>query len=406
MAKGLEDTTFYVYNRLTSLNEVGGEPERFGVSVEGFHKASAARAQRWPHALLTTSTHDTKRSEDVRARIDVVSELPDAWERFLTVAREANESRKRKVGDRRAPDAAEEVLLYQTLLGAVPEWPLKPREKEAIRDRIEQYMLKAIKEAKVNNSWTHHVPEYDGAIVAFVRALLDAPPDDPFHEEMRSLHRRIAKVARVHALSATVIKIASPGVPDVYQGTELAELSLVDPDNRRPIDWEARRAMLEELDARDDCAALARELAASRDESRAKLFVTTAALRTRRKRAALFMDGAYVPLEGVGPRAKNLIAFARVLDAEVAIVVAPRLVAEILGERRAWEGTFVQLPDVVDDALGGVESMVDVFTGLDRALVRREGARALSVAEIAIDFPVALLVSGTIEGCAGGTSSP
>jgi (1->4)-alpha-D-glucan 1-alpha-D-glucosylmutase len=394
MAKGLEDTTFYVYNRLISLNEVGGEPERFGVTVEGFHKASAARAQRWPHALLTTSTHDTKRSEDVRARIDVVSELPDAWERFLSIAREANESRKVKVGERLAPDAAEEVLLYQTLLGAVPEWPLKPLEKEAIRDRIEQYMLKAVKEAKVNNSWTNHVPEYDRAIVAFIRALLDAPPDDPFHEEMRSLHRKIARVARVHALSATLIKIASPGVPDVYQGTELADLSLVDPDNRRPVDWDARRTMLEELDARGDRAALARELSTSRDDSRAKLFVTATTLRTRREHESLFMDGAYVPLECVGARAKNLIAFARVHEGEVAIVVAPRLVAGILGERRAWEGTFVQLPDVIGDALEGYESMIDAFTDLPRELARREGARALDLARVLHEFPVALLLPG------------
>lgn len=395
MAKGLEDTTFYVYNRLVSLNEVGGEPERFGVTVESFHRQNAARAHRWPHALLATSTHDTKRSEDVRARIDVLSELPDAWDRFLAVAREANEPRKVRLGDALAPDGAEEVLLYQTLLGAAPSWPLDPRGKEAFRHRIEQYMLKAVKEAKVHNSWTNHVPEYDEAILAFVRAVIDAPPDDPFSEEMRSLHRKVTRVGRVHAMAATLLKIASPGVPDLYQGTELTDLSLVDPDNRRPVDFEERRRMLEEVDARQDRAALARELCSARDDAKLKLFVTSTALRTRREHARLFMDGDYVPLDAVGARARNVVAFARKLeDDEVAIVVAPRLVSSLVGERRAWDGTFVQLPDEIGDALESYESMIDSFTGGDRVLLRREGARALSVAELFRDFPLALLVPG------------
>ena len=394
MAKGLEDTSFYVYNRLISLNEVGGEPERFGVTVETFHKQNDARARRWPHAMLATSTHDTKRSEDVRARIDVLSELPDAWERFLTVAHEHNEPRKVRVGERLAPDPAEEVLVYQTLLGALPRWPLDGQEHESVRARVEQYVLKAVKEAKVNNSWTNHDSAYDAALGQFVRALFDAPRDDPFSEELRALHRKVGRIGRIGAIAQTLLKIAAPGVPDVYQGTELTDLSLVDPDNRRPVDYARRAQLLAELDAHPDRLALARGLAAGHDDDRLKLFVTSTALRVRRDHAALFLEGSYVPLGAVGPRAKHVVAFARRHEGALAIVVAPRLVASLYGDKRAWVDTYLTLPDEIADALEGREAIVGAFTGVARSLVRREGAHALDVGELFRDFPVALLIGG------------
>lgn len=392
MAKGLEDTTFYVYNRLVSLNEVGGEPEHFGVPIETFHRQNAARAQRFPASLLTTSTHDTKRSEDVRARIDVLSELPDAWERFLEVAREANRGRRVEVRGRLAPDAAEEVLFYQTLLGAVPVWPLPRGERDAFIARMVAYMQKATKEAKVNNSWTNHEPAYDEAIARFVTSVLEAGPDDPFHEEMRRLHRRIARVGTINALSQQLLKITSPGVPDLYQGTESWDLSLVDPDNRRPVDFEARAKMLDAIAAADR-AALCDELSRRPEDPRSKLFLTHVALETRRADPSLFVEGAYVPLDVVGPRARHVVAFARVLRGRVALVAVPRLVAAITGERSPWAETFVTLPDEVAEAIPEGDGLRDAFSGERRRVIPREGATAHAAEALFARFPLALLVS-------------
>lgn len=389
MAKGLEDTTFYVYNRLVSLNEVGGEPEHFGVSLEVFHRQNAWRAQRFPASMLASSTHDTKRSEDVRARIDVLSELPDAWDRFLDVAREANAHRRVDVGGHPAPDAAEEVLFYQTLLGAAPSWPLPERERDSFRERMTAYMLKATKEAKVNNSWTNHRPEYDEAITRFVAAVLAAPADDPFHEELRRLHRRVARVGRLNSLAQQLLKIACPGVPDIYQGTELTDLSLVDPDNRRPVDYAAHAEKLAALRDPNDRGKLARELARS-DDATLKLYVTHTGLLARRADPELFRDGAYIPLDVVGPRARHIVAFARVQQARVAIAIAPRLCAAIVGERDAFRDTFVTLPDEVAELLTETP-LRDVFTGETRRTIAREGGTALPVAELFADFPVSLL---------------
>ncbi|MBI2388252.1 MAG: malto-oligosyltrehalose synthase [Deltaproteobacteria bacterium] len=404
MAKGLEDTTFYVYNRLVSLNEVGGEPEHFGVPVETFHRQNVARVHRFPGSLLATSTHDTKRSEDVRARIDVLSELPDAWERFLDVAREANAPRKVQVGAMLAPDAHEEVLFYQTLLGAAPSWPLPEGERASFRDRLVAYMLKATKEAKVNNSWTNHRPEYDEAITRFVEAVLAAPPDDPFHEEMRRLHRRVLRVGRLNGLAQQLLKIACPGVPDLYQGTEAWDLSLVDPDNRRPVDYDARRRALDDVRARietdEALASFADDIAARSDDPRLKLFVTHVALRARKQRPELFRVGAYVPLDVVGPRARHVVAFARVhpegaarhrADGDVAIVAAPRLAAPLVGDRSAFADTWLTLPDEVADALPQ-EPLRDAFSGERRRAIPREGGTAFSVDTLFARFPLALLV--------------
>lgn len=400
MAKGLEDTTFYSYNRLVSLNEVGGEPEHFGVPLETFHRNNQTRAQRWPASLLTTSTHDTKRSEDVRARIDVLSELPDAWERFLDVAREANAHRKVKLGERMVPDAAEEVLFYQTLLGAAPTWPVPENERETFRDRVIAYMQKATKEAKVNNSWTNYDPEYDEAIAKFVRAVLAVGPDDPFFEELRRLHRRVVRVGRINSLSQQLLKIACPGVPDIYQGTESWDLSLVDPDNRRAVDYEVRRAMIEEIDRRIATEEGRLELARAvrnDDDSRTKMFVTHVALSMRRKLPELFRDGSYVPLDVVGPRARHVVAFARLYDREggpkeTAVIVAPRLVAATVGDRAAFRDTWITLPEEVESRLGEDDALIDAFTGASRRTIRREGGGALSVADVFADFPLSLLL--------------
>ena len=360
--------------------------------VEVFHRNNTARGQRFPASILASSTHDTKRSEDVRARIDVLSELPDAWDRFLDVAHETNATRKTRVGDTLAPDPAEEVLFYQTMLGAAPTWPLPREEQGAFRDRMVAYMLKATKEAKVNNSWTNHRPEYDEAVTKFIDSVLGAPVDDPFVEEFRRLHRRVVRIGRLNALSQQALKIACPGVPDVYQGTESWDLSLVDPDNRRPVDYDARRKMLEELDAHEGRAALLREFVARTDDPRAKLFVTVQALRARRADPELFRDGAYVPLDVVGPRARNVVAFARVREGRVAIIVAPRLIASVIGDRGAWANSFVTVPDEVAELIEGHE-LRDIFSGEGRRAIAREGGTAFAVAELFADFPLTLLTA-------------
>ncbi|HYQ92843.1 MAG TPA: malto-oligosyltrehalose synthase, partial [Candidatus Competibacteraceae bacterium] len=292
MAKGLEDTAFYRYNRLASLNEVGGDPTRFSVSVNGFHHANQERARLWPHSLLATSTHDSKRSEDVRARLNVLSEVPEAWEKRLQRWSRLNQNERRLVDNKPAPSRNDEYLLYQTSLGA---WPLEDLDEaglEAFRQRIENYMLKAVKEAKVHSSWVNPNPEYEGAIVAFIQALLK-PGKNRFLEDFLPDQRRIARLGLFNSLSQTLIKLTAPGVPDIYQGTELWDFSLVDPDNRRPVDYERRRALLTELQtlvetAGDDLAGRVRGLLDRMEDGRPKLYVNWRTLRMRREQSELF----------------------------------------------------------------------------------------------------------------------
>ncbi|HYQ91893.1 MAG TPA: malto-oligosyltrehalose synthase, partial [Candidatus Competibacteraceae bacterium] len=329
MAKGLEDTVFYRYNRLVSLNEVGGDPTRFSVSVNGFHHANQERARLWPHSLLATSTHDSKRSEDVRARLNVLSEVPEAWEKRLQRWSRLNQNERRSVDNKPAPSRNDEYLLYQTLLGA---WPLEELDEaglEAFRQRIENYMLKAVKEAKVHSSWVNPNPEYEGAIVAFIQALLK-PGKNRFLEDFLPDQRRIARLGLFNSLSQTLIKLTAPGVPDIYQGTELWDFSLVDPDNRRPVDYERRRALLMELQtlvetAGDDLAGRVRGLLDRLEDGRSKLYVNWRTLRLRREQSELFGHGDYVPLAVAGAKSRHVCAFARVYENTRVVVVAPRL---------------------------------------------------------------------------------
>ncbi|HYM47834.1 MAG TPA: malto-oligosyltrehalose synthase, partial [Burkholderiaceae bacterium] len=235
MAKGLEDTSFYVYNRLVSLNEVGDDPRRFGVSLETFHRANRERLEHWPHALLSGSTHDSKRSEDVRARLHVLSELPQEWGRHVARWNRLNRRHRRELEDTSLPSRNDEYLLYQTLLGV---WPLAELDElglAALRERIEAYMLKAAREAKTDTSWINQSQEYEQALIAFVRALLGTLARNPFLNDFLPFQRRVARLGLFNSLSQTLLKLAAPGVPDIYQGNEIWDFSLVDPDNRRPI---------------------------------------------------------------------------------------------------------------------------------------------------------------------------
>lgn len=384
MAKGLEDTSFYVYNRLVSLNEVGGEPERYGQSVEAFHEANVERHRAWPASMLTTSTHDTKRSEDVRARISVLSEMPEEWERAVRTFRDATAAHATDVDGRRAPDPNEEYLFHQTLVGT---WPFERPRGEALRDyteRLVAYMRKATKEAKVNTSWVDATPEYDAAMEAWVRGAL--AEDALLAELLDGFVPRVALHGMWNSLSQTVSKLAAPGVPDVYQGTELWDFSLVDPDNRRPVDLALRRRLLAELRERRPDAALARELVATATDGRIKLYVTHLALLARRRLPELFgARGDYLPLQADGSRAKHVVAFARTKDDAAVIAVAPRLTFRLCDGRsippvgEVWSDTWLSAPD---------GEWKDVFTGRWH---RADASSGIRLSDLLSNFPVALL---------------
>ncbi len=318
MAKGVEDTTFYQYNRLVSLNEVGGDPGRFGLPPAHFHAANARMATDWPATMLATSTHDTKRSEDVRARINLLSEIPAEW--AAAVGRWSAMNGRHKRGDR--PDRNAEYLLYQVLAGAHP----------LDVDRAKKFMEKASREAKEHTSWIEPVPEYDEAMAAFVEGVVG---DAGFQADLAAFVEPLVPAGRVTSLAQQLLKLTSPGMPDIYQGTELWDLSLVDPDNRRPVDYALRRRLLEAAKTATAADVLA-GLAAAGDEGTAKLWLTRRALDVRRRYLAAPVG--YRPLDAAGERAANVVAYLRGDD--VAVVV-PRLV---LGLRDGWGGTTVELP--------------------------------------------------------------
>jgi (1->4)-alpha-D-glucan 1-alpha-D-glucosylmutase len=390
-AKGVEDTAFYRYHRLTSLNEVGGDPDQFGVPVEEFHQRCQVRQRDWPAALSATSTHDTKRGEDVRARIHVVSEMPRAWRDAVRRWHRWNRRHATRLDGRWAPDRNDEYLLYQTLVGAWPPAPMDRAAAASFTARIQAYMTKAAREAKVHTSWINPDAGYDQALRRFVERVLEASPANRFLADFVTFHEPIARAGMVNGLSQTVIKLTAPGVPDIYQGAELWDLSLVDPDNRGPVAWEIRTAALAELRRLDgDRAALSQALLASWPDGRVKLYVIHRALAERRAAPAVFVDGEYVPLPAAGPHAGHVCAFARRHATGVAVVVVPRLVTRLTGPAAAppigepvWADTAIVLPP----GLGG--TLVDAFTG---ARVRVAGGEArLPVGEALARFPVAVL---------------
>jgi (1->4)-alpha-D-glucan 1-alpha-D-glucosylmutase len=357
MAKGLEDTVFYIYNRLTALNEVGGEPQQFGLSVEAFHQRNINRRRAWPAALLATSTHDTKRSEDVRARMVAISEVSDVWRRSLQRWGVSNRRWKRMVNDLEAPDSNEEYLLYQTLLGT---WPLAANgEPQSVPptdyiERIQAYMTKALKEAKINTSWIQPNEKWDGAMHDFVARILDSSQQNKFLPLFLPIAKEIARLGAINSLTQTLLKLTAPGVPDIYQGTEIWDYSLVDPDNRRPINYDLRREMLKALSS-----ATPTELMQTWPDGRIKLFLTTQVLQFRRAHADLFRRGDYLPLQTSGIFAESCISFVRQLDHDWIAVIAPRLSSRIgfppIGA--AWRDTAIQLPETLS-----VKGVHDLFT--------------------------------------------
>lgn len=403
MAKGSEDTSFYIYNRLASLNEVGGDPKTFGMTVSSFHGASLDRCRNWPHTMLASSTHDNKRSEDVRARINVLSEMPALWRLMLRRWSRINRSRRLNIDGRPAPSPNDEYLLYQTLLGI---WPLDDPDEAQIANycaRVQEYMLKAVREAKVHTSWISPDQAYESGLSSYIAALLTPSGRNRFLADFAPVARRVARFGMFNSLSQTLVKLVSPGVPDIYQGNELFDFSLVDPDNRRPVDYGMRDALLRDLEVRmqrgkGDCAADARVLLNSVADGRAKLYVTWRVLEVRRRHEGLFREGEYLALTPAGQFSDHLCAFARRLGDEAVVVIAPRLYSRLLGERdeppvggQIWGDTEIGL-----GPLGFVAgSLYNEFTGEELHPQQNDSAPSLSAREALSNFPVALLTLRT-----------
>src|SRR5688500_1728115 len=337
-AKGLEDTAFYRYNLLLSVNEVGGDPGRFGRTAAEFHEGCGHRLRYWPLELLSTSTHDTKLGEDVRARINAISELSAEWTREVGRWMRINNRHRTVIEAEPAPDRNDEYRFYQALLGC---WPLEgaqaPIPSPHLAARLHEYMLKAVREAKLHTSWLTPNQAYEEALQVFVTRVLDPRPDNRFLPAVARLLRRVSAIGMLNSLSQVVVKLGSPGVPDFYQGSELWDLSLVDPDNRRPVDFDRRRALLDDVDRvlalcpgqrRAPLADMLRDWT----DGRIKLLTTAAGLRLRRNDPELFLSGGYLPLATEISGDADAIAFARIHEDRAMLFVAPRLCGRLFTE--------------------------------------------------------------------------
>ncbi|HEV8308501.1 MAG TPA: malto-oligosyltrehalose synthase [Methylomirabilota bacterium] len=397
MAKAVEDTVFYTFHRLVSLNEVGGDPERFGIPLEAFHHRNAERAERWPYTMCATATHDTKRGEDLRARITVLSEIPREWQARLTRWRRLNRRRRQPVGERLAPSRNEEYLFYQTLVGAWPLTQLDAAAHQVVVDRLTSYLLKAVREAKINTSWINPDEPYERAIQRYVASVLDRVESAAFLADLEGFLAEIADAGLFAALSQAVLKLTCPGVPDLYQGTELWDFSLVDPDNRRPVDYAHRSALLADLEARcarpeADLRGLAAELVATRADGRLKLYLIWRALAARRRHPALQPGGGYRALSASGSRADHVCALARVAQDDHVVVIAPRWFTRLQGPdglpfgAEVWEDTEVLL-----ESIPAAPTYRNLFTGESVPGRTAHGRPAVELAAAIRTFPVAVL---------------
>jgi (1->4)-alpha-D-glucan 1-alpha-D-glucosylmutase len=384
MAKGLEDTVFYIFNRLAALNEVGAEPQQFGIGIDEFHRRNQDRHRDWPASLLATSTHDTKRSEDVRARMVAISEIPQVWRRSIQRWRFVNRRWKKEINDTSAPDSNEEYLLYQTLLGT---WPVNARgEAEQVAspeyvERIQAYMKKALNEAKLNTSWIQPNEEWLAAMRDFVGNILGPSSKNKFLPTFYPVVEEIARFGAINSLSQALLKLASPGVPDIYQGNELWNFSLVDPDNRRPVDYEGRREKLAAIKN-----AKPEELWQNWPDGRIKMFLTQRLLRFRREHVDLFRRGNYLPIAASGPFADCCVCFGREFEGKWIVVMAPRLASRVgfppIGE--CWKDTVVDLPEPLT-----LDKTRDLFTGGEVSF----NGRRLNVSEAMSILPFAAVTN-------------
>ncbi len=385
-AKAVEDTAFYRYGRLLSRTDVGFDPLRFADTPDAFHAGALRRLERFPHAMLAIATHDHKRGEDVRARLAALSELPDEWSTALTGWIEQTAGRRH--GDNSAaPSDADAAILFQTMVGT---WPmhLPPDDKEAsaaFKERLARWQEKALREAKLATDWVAPNETYEKAARDFLDYLFDDPAARALRDQIAAFAGRIAPAGAVNGLAQTLLKLTVPGVPDTYQGTEYWDLTLVDPDNRQPVDFAARQARLA-------AASSPADLLASWRDGRIKQAVIARTLAVRRSAPELFAGGDYMPLEAKGPRAGNVVTFARKLGNSIAIVVVPHLPARLMRSggdivfvEDAWDGTTIDV-----SALAGLAPLRDAFGGTEHP----PGGKAVKIAELLREWPVAFLTAG------------
>ncbi|MEW6183424.1 MAG: malto-oligosyltrehalose synthase [Bacillota bacterium] len=407
MAKGFEDTALYVYNRLISLNTVGGDPETVGLSVPEFHRFNRSRNDRWPHSMNTTSTHDAKRSEDVQARINVLSEVPGIWEVFLDRWRSWN--LKSVVNGITVPDGNTELLIYQTLIGA---WPIDEEEIQAFKERIQSYLVKSSREAKIYTNWLNPDVEYETALASFLDAIIEPSADNRFLPDFMRLQTVTAYYGALNSLSQVLLKVTSPGIPDFYQGTELWDFSLVDPDNRRPVDFKKRTAFLAELKEQEAATPpdFTGRLLSTWKDGKIKLYLTSKALYFRKNHQDLFSSGEYIPVKAAGPLNEHVCAFCRRLGDGWSLTAVPRLLARLQKAARLLEaeGTPADLTPPLNESVWGQSALVlpegaplrwqNVLTGEELSVVSPgiTGAnpaddKVLLLADLFCSFPVALL---------------
>jgi (1->4)-alpha-D-glucan 1-alpha-D-glucosylmutase len=390
MAKGVEDTVFYLYNRLLALNEVGGNPSHFGIVPDEFHAFNQKKCQNWLHSMNATATHDTKRGEDARARLNVISEMPEVWEEKVWTWSEINRPYKSLINNKPIPDTNDEYFFYQTLIGVFPftETEIENEFPEFV-ERIKNYVIKAVREAKVHTAWLRPDSDYEEGYLSFVEKVLASPEQNQFLQSFLPFQQQIAEYGIYNSLAQVLLKYTAPGVPDLYQGCELWDLSLVDPDNRRPVDYEKRQAFLKEIKTKIDSNILETlaTLLSQKEDGKIKLFLTAQLLQARKTEQNLFLKGDYQPLAVTGKYAENIIAFARQYEDKMAIAIAPRLLTRLmqpgelpLGEK--WHDTQIEFPP-------GMPSQ------WNNAMTKQpyKSDRILAIKEIFEHFPVALLVN-------------
>ncbi len=384
IAKGFEDTTLYIYNRLLSLNEVGGDPSRFGIGVDEFHKFNMKRLESWPFTMNTTSTHDSKRGEDVRARLNVLSEIPNEWNAKIREWSKINRRKKKVINAMPVPDRNDEYSLYQTLIGVYPF------HNEEYINRVKEYIIKAIREAKVHTAWLKPDTDYEEAHISFIDELLKPSKGNKFLELFIPFQRKIAHYGIFNSLSQVLIKITSPGIPDFYQGSELWDLNLVDPDNRRPVDYNKRKKILKKIEEKwkKDALLLINEFVSSKENGSIKLFIIFRALKTRIEKKDVFMKGEYIPIEIEGKYRNNIIAFVRKFEDLCSITVAPRFLTDVVCEDeypvglKIWDDTRLLLPENIPSL------WKDIFTNKEIS-----GERSLLVGEVFQYLPLSLIMS-------------
>jgi (1->4)-alpha-D-glucan 1-alpha-D-glucosylmutase len=387
---------------LISLNDVGGDVRQFGHDVADFHYGNTTRLENFPHTMLTTSTHDSKRNEDVRARINVLSELTDQWQTHLTKWRKINRSKRSKVEKRTAPSRNDEYLFFQTLLGV---WPFTPMEREQHKhfiERIFEYMIKAAREAKRRTSWINPDKGYEVALQRYVQKVLKPSARNAFLKDFVPFAEQIAWYGMLNSLGQILLKIASVGVPDIYQGNEVWRFCLVDPDNRRAVDFEQRVKMLTALKElvsdgpEADLASRVRTLLTDISDARIKLYVTWRALGLRRVWPEVFQHGEYLALETAGTKKQHLIALARHYGAKTVLVVVPRWCVGLVGEKKlpvgeqVWDDTMVLLPDTIT-----ARSFRNVYTAETVIAQPTYKTQTLSASALLSQFPVGLFISET-----------